>query len=60
MRVAVAASPELKAKQGFIATVAENRGAIIQIFDSVEEALAWLTGESNNSIEATPDGASHG
>ena len=45
MRVAVAASPELKAKLEFIATVAENRGAIIQIFDSVEEALAWLTGQ---------------
>ena len=48
LRVAVVGSKMLAKDLGFIQTVAQNRGGMIQVFDTKEDALAWLIDESNS------------
>jgi hypothetical protein len=45
LRIAVVTPPKLKNILRFLETVATNRGAQVQLFDSEVEALAWLDEE---------------
>jgi hypothetical protein len=42
LKIAVITSQKMKNIIRFLETVAQNRGAQLQIFDSEEEAFAWL------------------
>ena len=48
LRVAVVGSKMLAKDLEFIQTVAQNRGGIIQVFDTKEDALAWLMDKPNS------------
>ena len=53
LRVAVVGSKMLAEDMRFIETVAQNREAVLKIFETVEDALTWLMKQPNKSMEAT-------
>jgi hypothetical protein len=60
LRVAVLGSTRLKKNLTFIETVAHNRGALVKVFYSRKDAMAWLMELPNNSMHVTPNGAPDG
>ena len=48
LRVAVVGSKMLAKDLEFIKTVAQNRGGIIQVFDTKDDAFAWLMDKPNS------------
>ena len=47
LKFAIVSSRKTVAAQKFLETAAVNRGACVQVFDSVDAALAWLLGKPN-------------
>ena len=48
LRVAVVGGKMLAKDLEFIQTVTQNRGGILQVFDTKEDALAWLMDKPNS------------
>lgn len=60
VRFAIVACPKLRGDQAFLENVARNRGAKIRVFDSEEEAVAWLISEDEWDDDLLGLGGAHG